>query len=137
MSNSKVDNYDISIEMHSFANVGARRHGQPAADHRSATPTNINQSEGGLANPNNWYLRSVMDHLEASRGTNCALRADGEYDFHTDWLNSLKFGARYADRKQMVQWSTYNWQNIANTWTDCGNAASLLEHRQSSRWHLQ
>jgi TonB-dependent receptor len=63
-----------------------------------------------------------MDHLEESSGHEYALRGDGEWDFHTDWLNSLKFGARFADRKQLVQWSAYNWQNIANTWTDCGNA---------------
>jgi TonB-dependent receptor len=118
---SKVDNYDISIEMHSYANVGLDATGTYPRITLS-DPTNINQSAGGLGNPNNWYLRSVMDHLENSKGHEYALRADGEYDLHTDWLSSLKFGARWSDRKQLVQWSTYNWQNIANTWTDCGNA---------------
>jgi TonB-dependent receptor len=118
---SKVDNYDISIEMHSFANVGLDATGEFPRITLSA-PNNINQSEGLLANPNNWYIRSVMDHLEDSKGHELALRGDGEYDFHTDWLDSLKFGGRFSDRKQLVQWSTYNWQNIANTWTDCGNA---------------
>ena len=106
--------------MHSYANIGLDATGNLPRITIS-DPTNINQSEGGLANPNNWYLRSVMDHLEASRGHELALRADGEYDFQTPWIDSLKFGARYSDRKQVVQWSTYNWQNIANTWTDCGN----------------
>ncbi|MGE5562030.1 MAG: TonB-dependent receptor [Bacillota bacterium] len=117
---SKVDNYDISIEFHSFANVGLDATGELPRITLSP-PTNINQSAGGLANPNNWYIRSVMDHLEDSKGHEYALRGDGEWDFHSDWLNSLKWGARLADRKQLVQWSTYNWQNIANTWTDCGN----------------
>ena len=31
-------------------------------------PSNINQSPGGLSNPNNWYIRAVMDHLEESEG---------------------------------------------------------------------
>lgn len=118
---SDVDNYDISIEMHSYANVGLDATGEFPRITLS-DPTNINQSAGGLENPNNWFLRSVMDHLEKSHGREIALRGDGEYDFHTQWLDSLKFGLRYADRKQLVQWSTYNWQNIANTWTDCGNA---------------
>ena len=118
---SDVDNYDISIEMHSFANVGLDATGTYPRITLSA-PNNINQSEGGLENPNNWYIRSVMDHLEQSHGHEWAFRGDGEYDFHSDWLATLKFGARFADRKQLVQWSTYNWQNIANTWTDCGNA---------------
>ena len=117
---STIDNYDISIEMHSFANTTLDASGEfPRVEF--GDPTNINQSEGGLANPNNWYLRSVMDHLEDSKGHELALRADGEYDLNTDWLDSLKFGARYADRQQEVQWSTYNWQNIANTWTDFGS----------------
>ncbi|HEY7006665.1 MAG TPA: TonB-dependent receptor [Sphingomicrobium sp.] len=118
---SEVDNYDISIEMHSFADVFFDGSGKYPRIELS-DPTNINQSEGGLGNPNNWFLRSVMDHLEDSKGHEYALRADGQYDFHTDWLSSLKFGARFADRKQDVQWSAYNWQNVANTWTDCGNA---------------
>ncbi|HZB69752.1 MAG TPA: TonB-dependent receptor [Sphingomicrobium sp.] len=117
---STIHNYDISIEMHSFANTMVDASGGlPRIEF--GPPTNINQSAGGLANPNNWYLRSVMDHLEDSKGNELALRADGEYDLNTDWLDSLKFGARYADRKQEVQWSTYNWQNIANTWTDFGS----------------
>jgi len=117
---SRVDNYDISIEMHSYANVALDATGTYPRITLS-DPTNINQSAGGLSNPNNWFLRSVMDHLEQSTGREYALRGDGEYDFHSDWLSSLKFGARWSDRKQHVQWSTYNWQNIANTWTDCGN----------------
>ena len=119
--NSKVDNYDISIEAHSFANVGLDAPPGELPRITLAAPTNINQSAGGLSNPDNWYWRSVMDHLEDSSGHEYALRADGEWDFHSDWMNSLKFGGRWSDRKQLVQWSTYNWQNIANTWTDCGD----------------
>jgi TonB-dependent receptor len=117
---SQVDNYDISVEMHSFANADFDATGEVPRITLGA-PTNINQSDGGLSNPNNWFLRSVMDHLENSKGHEAALRADGQWDFHTAWLSSLKFGGRWADRKQKVQWSTYNWQNVANTWTDCGS----------------
>ena len=114
--NATVNNYDIEIDMDSFANVGIDNTGTyPRIT--LGDPTNISQSAGGLSNPNNWFIRSVMDHLEASKGHEYALRGDGEYDFHSDWLDSLKFGARFADRKQTVQWSTYNWQNIANPWT--------------------
>jgi TonB-dependent receptor len=80
-------------------------------------PVNVNQSAGGLSNPNNWYFRSAMDHMEQSVGDEWAARADGEYDIGTTWLNQLKFGARYADRDQTVNWAAYNWQNIANNWT--------------------
>jgi TonB-dependent receptor len=115
---ASVKDYDITgPEMNSFANIqlitGAN--GLPAMTF--LPPTNVNQSQGGLSNPDNWYINDVMDHIEDSKGHEFALRGDGEYDFHTDWLDSLKFGARYSDRKQDLQWSTYNWHNVSNTWT--------------------
>ena len=117
--NATHKNYDIEIDMDSFAVPTIDATGSlPRLTLAPATPNlNVNQSPGGLDNPNNWYVRSVMDHMEDSKGHEFALRGDGEYDLHSNWLDSLKWGARYSDRKQKVQWSTYNWRNIANTWT--------------------
>jgi TonB-dependent receptor len=112
-------NYDIEFDMSSYAVPTIDATGSlPRMTLAPATPDlNVNQSPGGISNPNNWYIRSIMDHMEDSKGHEYALRGDGEYDIHTDWLDSLKWGARYSDRKQKLQWSTYNWRNIANTWT--------------------
>lgn len=112
-------NYDIEVDMSSYAVPTLKTvNGLPQLTLAPATPDlNVNQSPGGISNPDNWYIRSVMDHLEDSKGHEYAIRGDGEYDIHTDWLDSLKWGARYSDRSQKVQWSTYNWRNIANTWT--------------------
>jgi iron complex outermembrane receptor protein len=108
--------YEIEVDLGSFTT--------PTLDASSGLPrvvfgppVNMNFSAGGLSNPNNWYVRSAMDHMEQSTGTEWAGRADGEYDIGTTWLNQLKFGARYSDRDQQVNWAAYNWQNIANTWT--------------------
>lgn len=115
-------NYDITFDMNSFANVGYDFTGTyPRMTF--LPPTNINQSAGALANPDNWYVADLNDHMEDSKGHELALRADGEYDFHNDWLDSIKFGGRYADRKQLVQWTTYNWHGVSNTWT--GNCAYI------------
>ena len=117
-----VKNYDITgPEMNSFANITLAQGPGGIPTMSFGAPTNVNQSPGGLSNPDNWYINDVMDHVEDSKGHEFALRGDGEYDFHTDWLDSLKFGGRYADRKQLLQWSTYNWHNVSNTWT--GNCA--------------
>jgi TonB-dependent receptor len=115
--NATIRNYDITgPEMNSFANIQlGSRDGIPTMSF--LPPSNVNQSAGGLQNPDNWYINDVMDHVEDSRGHEFALRGDAEYDFHTDWLDSLKVGARYSDRKQLLQWSTYNWHNVSNTWT--------------------
>ena len=117
-----VKNYDITFDMNSFANITLDNTG--ALPRMSfSPPTNINLSQGGLQNPDNWYVADLNDHVEDSKGHELALRADGEYDFHNNFLDSLKFGARYADRKQNLQWSTYNWHNVSNTWTGGCQAA--------------
>jgi TonB-dependent receptor len=111
-----VKDYDITVDMNSFADITLDNTGS-LPQMSFSPPTNINLSTGGLSNPDNWYMADFNDHREDSKGHEYAIRADGEYDFHTDWLDSLKFGARYADRKQNLQWSTYNWHNFSNTWT--------------------
>jgi TonB-dependent receptor len=111
-----VQNYDIEINFASFTDPTLDATG-PLPRVSFGAPTNVNQSPGGLANPNNYYIRSVMDHAEDAVGEQIAFRADGEYDIGTEWLDSIKFGARYADRDQQVNWGAYNWQNVSNTWT--------------------
>ncbi len=122
--NSQVDNYDLSVEMHSYADVALDATGAPAADH--AQRSDQHQPVGWRPVQSRQLVSSLGHGPPRGRARAMSSRcaADGEYDFHSDWLNSLKFGARYADRKQLVQWSTYNWQNVANTWTDCSDAAS-------------
>lgn len=115
-----TQNYDIEINLASFTNATLDNSGNlPRV--QFGDPSNINLSAGGLANPNSYYIRSVMDHVEDAVGQQWAFRGDAEYDIGSDWMDSLKFGARYADREQVVNWGAYNWQNIANTWSE--NAA--------------
>ncbi|HEU4705079.1 MAG TPA: TonB-dependent receptor [Sphingomicrobium sp.] len=119
---STVKNYDVEVGQYSFADVLLdATGGRPELEFFA--PTNINQSGGGLSNPNNYRYNHVMDHREDSEGQEIALRADGEYDLGGDWLDSLKFGGRYADRDQLVRYSAYNWGNIANNWNLDGNQA--------------
>ncbi|MGN6364761.1 TonB-dependent receptor [Asticcacaulis taihuensis] len=116
-----VTNYDIEVDMNSFANVFLDGTG----DYPKTTltdPLNVNQSAGGLANPNNYYYNSVMDHTEDSHGKELASRFDLQYAMDEGWIDTIKVGVRYADREQKVNWSTYNWKNISNTYSQ--NAAT-------------
>ncbi len=113
---STVNNYDISTDFNSFANTYVDISKRLPTVAFSA-PLNVNQSAGGLANPNNYYINDIMDHLEDSKGHEFAARADFKFDIDSNWISSVKVGARYADREQNVNWSGYNWQNVANTWT--------------------
>lgn len=112
---STVQRYDIEVGQYSFANLQLDATGSRPVMTLLA-PSNIAQSPGGLANPDNYRYNHSMDHMESDRGTETAFRADGQYMFQTTWLDSLKFGARYADRDQHVDYSTFNWGNIANDW---------------------
>ncbi|ESQ84790.1 hypothetical protein AEAC466_06960 [Asticcacaulis sp. AC466] len=111
-----VTNYDIEIDMNSFANVGLDATGKYPVTTLSPG-TNINLSAGGLANPNSYYYNSVMDHTEDSHGKELASRFDLQMSFDEGWIDTLKVGVRYADRQQNVNWSAYNWKNISNTYS--------------------
>jgi hypothetical protein len=79
--------------------------------------SNVNYAPGFLANPHNYWIPFIQDHYEDNDATELALRADAEYEFDEGgWLNSLKVGVRYADRKQNVRYSTYNWSPVAAPW---------------------
>lgn len=120
---SKVDNYDISTDFNSFANTYVDNSGRLPKVEFSA-PLNVNQSAGGLANPNNYYINDIMDHLEDSEGHEFAAKTDFKFDIDSNWISAVKVGARYAERDQSVNWSTYNWQNVANTWTSTVGSGS-------------
>jgi iron complex outermembrane receptor protein len=112
---STVARYDIEVGQYSFANLSLNATGnRPVMT--LLDPSNINQSPGGLSNPDNYRYNHAMDHMENDHGTETALRADGQYMFQSQWLDSLKFGVRYSDRDQQVNYSTFNWGNIANDW---------------------
>ena len=114
---SQVKNYDISVSLASYANFGLDLSGKYPVVTLS-DPTNVNLSDGGYTNANNYSYYDVMDHMEDDDGHQLSTRFDAEYSFDDGgWLSSLKVGARYADREQTVRWSTYNWANVANTWT--------------------
>ncbi|MDO3384417.1 TonB-dependent receptor [Gilvimarinus sp. SDUM040013] len=113
---STVQNYDIEVGMGTYADVDLDISGElPSVN--LLDPTNVNLSPGKWANPNNYRIHNIMDHVEDSSGDQLALKADFEFDIDNGWLESIKTGARWAERDQEVRWSGYNWQNVANTWT--------------------
>ena len=122
-----VDNYDIGVGLQSFANIGLDATGK----HPELTllpGTNINLSPGGLLNPNAYRYHYVQDHIEKSEGEEFAIRGDAQFLFESDWLDSLKVGVRYADRDQTVRWGSYNWGNIANTWSNNAEWYNIDRH---------
>lgn len=115
---AEVHNFNASVLTRTYANTYIDATGDyPTFTIDPVTADNINLSDGGVTNPNNYYYYAITDHTEDSEGQELALRADVEYEFDTPWLSSLRMGARYSDRDQTVRWGAYNWANISNTWT--------------------
>ncbi len=152
---AKTNNYDILVPTRTMANA------QYATD-RDGTPritllpgSNVNYAPGFLANPHNYYIPFIQDHYEENEADALAARLDFEYQLASDsWLDSLKFGARRADREQKVRYSTYNWSpvaapsicngpgfNIDNTNPapypeSCGGAARVFQGYGSNIWEV-
>ena len=69
-----------------------------------------------FSDPNNYFWRAAMDHIEESEGDEVAVRLDAEYDLEMDFFKSVEVGIRYSERDQTTRWSNYNWGNLSETW---------------------
>lgn len=109
-------NYDITFNFRSYANIALDLTGDlPQAT--LLAPSGYNQiGSQPLSDPRNYSPASVMDHVTDSTGTMDAFRIDGGYEFNSPWLSEVRFGGRYADRRQQHNWSLYNWASITSDW---------------------
>jgi TonB-dependent receptor len=115
---ANVHNNDILVAVGSMANMQYAVNGDGTPEVTLLPGSNVNYANGGLANPHNYWMPFIQGHREDDNGKELALRADAQYDFDNagGWLDSLKVGVRYADRKQTVRYSTFNWTPIAAPW---------------------
>jgi iron complex outermembrane recepter protein len=103
--------------MRTFANVDLDLTGQyPQMNLLRPNGYNLMPGPAPFADYRNYSNDSAMDHREDSDGTLNAARLDMEYEFGSDWLDDLSFGARFADREQEHKWSAYNWASISADW---------------------
>ncbi|UAL10123.1 TonB-dependent receptor [Caulobacter segnis] len=112
-----TNNYDILVANRTMADAKYEVNKDGTPKITLLPGSNVNYAAGGLANPHNYWIPFIQDHYEDNDAKELALRADAEYSFGGGgWLNSLKVGVRYADRKQNVRYSTYNWSPVAAPW---------------------
>lgn len=117
--NSHTTFYDAGIGFGSYADPELSGLGTQPRIVGFQAPSNMDLSPGGLANPDNYGIANLADQIQNSRGHEFAVRGDGEWDVPGDsWFDTVKFGARYSDREQLVRNSDYDWNNIANNWTN-------------------
>ena len=113
-----VSNNDILVATGSMANYQYSL--DPDGTPRIALlpGANVNYAPGGLSNPHNYWIPFIQGHMEDDGGTETAYRADLTYDLDEgSWLGSLRAGVRFADRRQDVRYSAFNWTPIAAGWT--------------------
>ena len=110
-------NNDIIVTAGSMANFDYRVNEDGTPQIALLPGDNVNYAEGGLANPHNYWIPFIQGHVEDNQGEEFALRGDADYDFDEGgWIDSLSAGVRYANRRQTVRYSTFNWTPIAANW---------------------
>jgi TonB-dependent receptor len=116
--NSTAKFYDAADSFGSYANPELSGLGTKPRIVALHAPSNIFLSPGGYSNPDNYTVSSLADQNQDNKGHEWAFRADGQWDVPGGgWIDTIKFGARYADREQLTQSSAYNWNNIGNNWS--------------------
>jgi TonB-dependent receptor len=114
---ARVRNNDILVASGSMANYQYSVNGDGMPQVSLQPGSNVNYAAGGLSNPHNYWIPFIQGHAENDGGIESAFRGDFTFDIHKGgWLDSLKVGARYADRSQTVRYSTFNWTPIAANW---------------------
>ena len=83
-------------------------------------PVNGSDPDSVFANPDSVFYRAVLDHVERSEGDEKAFRADGAYDFDTNFLKAIRFGGRYSDREQTRRYTNYAWGFVSQNWAGDG-----------------
>jgi iron complex outermembrane recepter protein len=111
-----VHNFDNSMDAKTFADVTMDlSHGKPQFSFTPAQGWAFTQ--GGFADPANYFHEWTMEHIEDSEGTEIAARLDADIKLSDEgWLNSLRIGVRRAERDQDINWSTYNWGSVRPLW---------------------
>lgn len=126
---STVDNLDVTLWGSTYQNARIDLNGSdlptveftppilcdgPPSDQ---CPTYFQAGNDSFTDPYNSFYRAAMDHVEESEGTSDAIRIDAERLLHdSDWLESIRFGYRYAERDQTARFSTYNWGSLSEIW---------------------
>jgi TonB-dependent receptor len=114
---ARVRNNDILVASGSMANYQYSVTGDGMPQVSLQPGSNVNYAAGGLSNPHNYWIPFIQGHTEDDGGIESAFRGDFTFDINKGgWLDSLKVGARYADRSQTVRYSTFNWTPIAANW---------------------
>jgi TonB-dependent receptor len=85
-------------------------------------PSYFNGNDASFSDPFNSFWRSAMDHFEDSDGRENAFKVDLErfFDKNESWIDSVRFGARYAERDQTTRFSEYNWGALSEIWGQGG-----------------
>ena len=70
-----------------------------------------------ISNPDNAYLLFAADEFQENEGDLYAVSGDVEYEFANEgWFDSVKFGARYAERDQVNRSAGLNWAAVSPPW---------------------
>lgn len=91
--------------------------GSPIVDFHA--PENANQSdEEYFSDPNNYFWRAGLDHIDENEGDEVAIRFDVDYEINSGIFESVETGVRFAEREQTTRYANFNWQNLSESWNE-------------------
>jgi TonB-dependent receptor len=138
---SHVTNTDFGIWTSSFQNVNIKMDGDKPAYVNFLPLSNVggplymNAAHNSYLDPYNSYYRAAMDHVEDSDGYENAAKIDLDYSFPEDsWLNSIRAGYRFSNRKNTARFSSYNWGVLSEIWGGGTNEANVSVGRGGPVW---
>ncbi len=129
---AKTGNNDMLVAADTLVDAKYERDGNGAPAITLLPGDNVNYAPGFLANPQNYYSAFIQDHVEHNNAQEVALKGDAQWDVDNGWLSYIKAGVRYANRKQVVRYSAYNWQPVAAPYMCNGPGFSIANTTPSA-----
>lgn len=121
---AEVDNLDLSIANGFFAETAIDLRGSVPqvsfSDPFAVNPLANPAAGDHLSSTSSYFLRSAMDHIEASKGDSTAFAMDFDYEIDGSFFTSVESGFRIASREQENKWAIYNWKALSESWTNWG-----------------
>ena len=122
---AKTNNNDMLVAADTQVNAQYERDGYGAPQITLLQPDNFNLAPGFLTNAHNYYSSFIQAHKEKNNAQEVALKGDLQWDVDNGWLSYIKAGVRYANRKQVVRYSSFNWSQVADPYMCNGPGFSI------------
>lgn len=107
------------------AHWDVKLHGNGVPSINLLSPNPAQTAAQYFSDPNNIYYAAAQDSYRHSTGNQRAFRLDGTFDVNADFVDTVQFGIRHDQQREVLQSSIFNYQAISSPYGN--NAVTVAD----------